>query len=140
MTGCCLAISLVGIVCHYTGCRNPRNTYLKEKRVNKALLKQQLEFGMEYGLDVAANDDYVSVSMMDHIAGSDGNSQRLFASARLMPQISVPMLKSAPLPEHEMETASAVYSKYEASSRSFEAKHEKDYEKMRKKRFLREHL
>lgn len=92
--------------------------------------------GFEYGMEVP-NDDYVSVSMMDHIT-SDGvsNSQRLFASSRLMPQISVPLQQQQS--EYELD-ASTVYSKYEAG-RSFEAKHEKDYEKARKKRFLKEHL
>ena len=41
------------------GLRNPRNTYIKEKNVNKAIMKQQLEFEIE------ANDEYVSMSMMD---------------------------------------------------------------------------
>ena len=124
LTCFCLLISLIALICHYTGCRNPRNTYLKEKKVNRALMKQQLE--MDFAVE--PNDDYVSVTMMDQIT-ADNQSQRLFSSSRLMPQINVP--------EYDLD-ASTVYSKYE--NRTFENKYEKDYEKQRKKRFLKEHL
>jgi hypothetical protein len=96
-------MSLFGLICFYLGCRNPRNVYLKEKNQNK-LIKQQLEF------EIASNDDYVSMSMIDPIESN--NSNKLFSGSRLMT-----------VPEYE----ESLYSS-------------KEHEKMRKKRFLRDHL
>ncbi len=114
LTCTCLLISIVGLACHLAGLRNPRNTYLKEKNLNKALMKQQLEFEAEFNLD----DDYVSMTMMDNLNESSGgmNTNKLFAGSRLIT-----------VPEYEDNSQSSTYVS-------------KEYEKARKKRFLRDHL
>jgi hypothetical protein len=113
LTCTCLLISLVGLACHLAGLRNPRTTYIKEKNLNKALMKQQLEFEIDCNLE----DDYVSMTMMDNLNenGSGLNTNKLFAGSRLIT-----------VQEYDDGQSSLYVSK--------------EYEKARKKRFLRDHL